>query len=751
MFPFNWPEEGLVPKDFMQFELQFYRTICYFLPCESVHFVSGEQFAAADRCKEKDDGDYPEIWKAGVNLVRKGRQPVVNEGGSLLFLPVWQNEKVVAVAVLSGGASIKYGEYSAEWLHERSRLISRELRRTKQWAFDPESGLLTGRQLRENIETLLQMEVKAATPKEENLGYGKGEQILGAFWSVFLLEIFPKASNSGQSSADIARAGACLHSFVGDMVPLNHFGSGLFGMMWNSDNREEFRNLGYSLLRKLKRQNFSRVYIGIAPVTPSEGGGNRNNYSQLADLIMTDAWMSLKEARRRGPFALCSASGGMAERTFRKPGALIISGLQKLWRTSRKFSIVFIKADCGVVTDGNFPKRVCSLVGEEGVVFAENNIEAFIYLPAMDGPESLAWLASFRGKIAKLGGATYSMGVAAFPCAGFSKAEIPINARKALVHTAFYGPNTATVFDGVTLNISGDVYYNEGDLRSAVKEYKRGLTIDPGNINLMNSLAVIYAQVNRYNLAIPLLEEVLQRDPKDFMALFNLGFAYLRKKDQVNSLKYFEKALAVDGKYFDLLLQLGQIYCTTGKYQKAVDLLSKAEKTGSVSPSLAEGKSWQTNDAGGPGKDIGRGLIFMHLGQAYQGIGAKKEAMGYFQRAIGYNPRDAESLSRLGQLYLEEKQGNDIALSLCRQAVLIEESNPLFWLRLAQVHVAMKNRSEAVKFLQRCLTFDKKNTDALLMLGGLYKKMGQKHKAALTYKRVLKLDQKNSQALRALK
>jgi len=63
-------------------------------------------------------------------------------------------------------------------------------------------------------------------------------------------------------------------------------------------------------------------------------------------------------------------------------------------------------------------------------------------------------------------------------------------------------------------------------LVSAIKEYKRGLQIDPDNINLLNSLGVIYAQINRYHQAIPLFEKVLGIDSEDFMALFNLGFAY---------------------------------------------------------------------------------------------------------------------------------------------------------------------------------------------------------------------------------
>jgi tetratricopeptide (TPR) repeat protein len=466
---------------------------------------------------------------------------------------------------------------------------------------------------------------------------------------------------------------------------------------------------------------------------------------------MAQAWTSLKAARRRGPFALCSASGGMAAQILRRPETATAAALKKLWRRGKRFSVVLVKRDQGGQNQADFSKRFTILVGERGVVLPESASEAYIYLDDFDGQESLLWLESLRKKITELGDATYSMGIASFPCAGFAKAETPSNARKALVHTAFYGADTATVFSGISLNISGDVYYNEGDIASAVREYKLGLQLDPENINLMNSLAVIYAQINRYHLAIPLFEQVLKLNPKDFMALFNLGFAFLRRNNLANSLNYFEKALAVDNTYFDLLLQLGQIYCAVGKYKKAVEILSKAEKTAPVSPSAVEGKSWQAKGEGEAGKDIGRGLVFTYLGQAYQEIGKNKEAMTYLQRAIGYNPKDAESLSRLGALYQEEDQGNDIALSLCRQAINIEETNALFWLRLARVQIAAKKMAEAVPSLQQCLALERKNQTALLLLGEAYAETGRRHKAVLIYKRVLKLDQKNKQALRALK
>ena len=52
------------------------------------------------------------------------------------------------------------------------------------------------------------------------------------------------------------------------------------------------------------------------------------------------------------------------------------------------------------------------------------------------------------------------------------------NACKALDHGAFFGPDACVVFDAISLNISGDRFYQSGDLNAAIDEYHFALTLD---------------------------------------------------------------------------------------------------------------------------------------------------------------------------------------------------------------------------------------------------------------------------------
>ena len=212
------------------------------------------------------------------------------------------------------------------------------------------------------------------------------------------------------------------------------------------------------------------------------------------------------------------------------------------------------------------------------------------------------------------------------------------------MHAAFFGPGSVVVFDAVSLNISGDIFYGDGDLESAVREYKRGLVCDANNINLLNSLGVAYAMMDKHKMAHQCFNKVLTLDADNFMALYNLGLGEELLGHDKSALARFEKAIAVhpdDSEVRDikkdLQFQLGRLYCTTGAFQKAIDMLLL----------------WYENAKGT--KNAGR--AFRYLGKAFHGLEKKGEAMTWLQRALQFDGYDAEAMGLLGEIYLEHGRG----------------------------------------------------------------------------------------------
>jgi len=247
----------------------------------------------------------------------------------------------------------------------------------------------------------------------------------------------------------------------------------------------------------------------------------------------------------------------------------------------------------------------------------------------------------------------------------------------------------------------------------------------------LNSLGVTYAQMNRYHLAIPLFEKVLAVDGGDFMALFNLGFALLARGETGAALSRFEEALAIDGQSFGLLLQLGKMYCRAGRHEEAIDVLLKGREVATAET------------------DFNPGLVYRYLGQAYAGLGRNREAMANLQRAVSHNPRDAASLSLLGGLYDLEKQGDTIALSLCRQAVGLDGSRWQYWSRLGRVELSQGDGAGAIGSFEHGLRVDGRRAELWFDLGRAHEMLGNR-KAIKMYEKVLKLDGSHREAAAAL-
>ncbi len=702
-FPFLPHYAPLGNKDLDLLAPLFAKTIKDFCPCAAVYLVGPEI---------SGDG-IPAQWKVGIEVVRNGLQPVKDNGRQAsLYLPLWGGDSLCGVAVLTG-VEPWVMELTAATLLDKSSLISRELEFVKQGAIDPHTGLGNVKVLQARLAALCQQGQEAGADEPERSH------------CLLLLEIFPKAKDAGHALVEVSRAGAYLDSLIGHLSPPCHLGNGLFSLFWEGVDEAKALKVADQLLQWLKRENMPRVHVGIAECQGSP---------QDSEKILEEAWQALQTAYKRGPFGLCSfrTVANRASHPLYPPPRQVVSRLGKEMKKYDRFCLVEMRSDgegCQA-----FPEQTLRQVeGGEASIIALSPSRGYVLLPDFDEDAALEWCRLAKIALADTG-PSYSYGIALFPCADFKRSELIANSRKALLHTSFFGPGTFTVFDGVSLNISGDIYYNEGDMVKAAREYQRGLDLDPKNVNLLNSYGVTLAQMARYPKAISCFEEVLAIDRGNFMALCNLGFAHLARGQEIKALASFEEALSCQDDHFDLLLQLGKLYCRSGRYEDAVQVLRKAERIG-------------PRDV----RDVSHGAVHRYLGEAYYHLGIRKDAMASLQRAIRHNPQDAVSLSALGELYSLEEQGSDIARTFCRQAVEIDDQDWGHWLRLARVELAYGDLQAAHEALKEAMRLDRDRADIFLLQGEILEAQYKQGAALKAYERVLRLDDGNKTARQAVK
>ena len=552
-----------------------------------------------------------------------------------LMLPFSVKDGERIVAIISGADPLFLQKVSEDWLLDIKETVEREFLLIKHARIDSLTGLLNAA----NLYSLL-----------DKYGTNEGMHLI-------LVELIPKRASFHEALRYAQKCATLLVDFMPAGSVLHSLGQSAFAMVLQHNLAGKPPEIERALVNYLKKAGCHRVHVGssIAKVQPEADQQNLSGRQML-----DEAWTALGHAVKRGPFSFCDFAqlAHPENHPLAPPDRNIVRRLGRLWSSSDNFCLVQFRSDNEI---WSVDKLIVPCI-QQGTALSEGD-SVFVYLEGTKASDALQWAKEIIDRIDDpVKNIHVSAGVSSYPYCDFRKSEMVLNCRKALLHAAFYGKSSAVVFDAISLNISGDIYFGDGDLAKAVNEYRRGLTCGGRDVNLHNSLGVALAMMNKLSPALLSFKRGLAIDRTNFMALYNLGLGEQARKRKTEALGYLEKAL----KYFtpeeggrelvsDLTLQLGILSCELGKYAAALNHLV---------PWLAQNKA-----------STSAGRVHYYLGEAYHGIKDNRNAMTALQRALRFDEMDDRAMSLLGRIYLEEGEGDQIALSLCRKSVDLEPSN----------------------------------------------------------------------------
>jgi len=127
------------------------------------------------------------------------------------------------------------------------------------------------------------------------------------------------------------------------------------------------------------------------------------------------------------------------------------------------------------------------------------------------------------------------------------------------------------------INLS-DLYYKNGDIASAVGTLQRGSYELQDNLAIAHLLARVYIEDQRWDDAIVELERVLDGEPDNYDAYYDLGHVYFELGDYETAIDNFENVLAYeDNQNTELLyFALAQAYEANNQIDKAISNYLKA-------------------------------------------------------------------------------------------------------------------------------------------------------------------------------
>lgn len=124
----------------------------------------------------------------------------------------------------------------------------------------------------------------------------------------------------------------------------------------------------------------------------------------------------------------------------------------------------------------------------------------------------------------------------------------------------------------------GQAYQNANALLRAEFWYKRAVELAPDNLSFINKAGTVLVQQEKIEEGMNMLQQSLEKNPKQPEVLTNLGFAYLLKGNLNEALRYYNLALSLNPDDEQALLNKAAVLNLQGKKFEAKELLKQILK-----------------------------------------------------------------------------------------------------------------------------------------------------------------------------
>lgn len=311
------------------------------------------------------------------------------------------------------------------------------------------------------------------------------------------------------------------------------------------------------------------------------------------------------------------------------------------------------------------PDAVAGRYGLGGIAF---------YLPGVDGEALRDMAVEIEEQASAALDTEIAIGGSVFPFLTFKRTDMLDNARKALDHAVLLPKPCIAVFDSVSMNLSADRRFTDGDIYGAVEEYRQALLADESNLLARNSLGICYAQLGRLKEARREFEHVLELDDTDVMALYNLAWASHRLGNLDHAVEVYEKCLTYDPEHMFSMIRLGNIAERNKNYRSALEWYEKAgEQQG------------------------GDRLVLRSLARIHRALGDNQQCREYLHQALNANHNDDQAMYLLATLYMETGEDPQVAEVLARQCSALRPDRDEYWEVLVRALQAQGKAEEARK------------------------------------------------------
>ncbi len=283
----------------------------------------------------------------------------------------------------------------------------------------------------------------------------------------------------------------------------------------------------------------------------------------------------------------------------------------------------------------------------------------------------------------------------------------------------------------------------------AIAAFRQCIHINKAHSDALNAMGSLLSKDGQYDEAIQALVAASNLSPQNASIWFNLGHAYVDKKQYKNGADAFKRSIEIHSDYWNAFNGYGLCLGEMGQVDEAIDLLKRCLEQ---EPTLKNAdinlirylvQSEQFNEALDRSQtaieqwpDVVQFYVFKSV--AHQHFKEQDLALEALEKAIELEPENTFALNHMSNYLYALGQWKD-AETHCLKSLELEPDSPKSLNNLGRVRLMRGDLDNARSFYQRALEIDSEFSDVHNNLGNLFLYTDQLEDSLKAFDRAIEL------------
>ncbi|MCK4858469.1 MAG: tetratricopeptide repeat protein, partial [candidate division Zixibacteria bacterium] len=296
----------------------------------------------------------------------------------------------------------------------------------------------------------------------------------------------------------------------------------------------------------------------------------------------------------------------------------------------------------------------------------------------------------------------------------------------------------------------GMVYEHTKQDESARESFLKVLEYKQDYLDVRTHLARLYFNQGDYDTARQYARQRVESDETDLAAVYILADLLRREGKLQEACKYLEKIVSIEPEHEAALLALIESQRQLGNQPEAmrwVDHLLKKQPTSYHGLNL-KAEILMALEKYPEAIAVYRRLLEAYpddadthnnLGNCHFKLGEFQEAITGYAKALTIKPHLEVALRNIGLSYFKLGEADNAVLKLSLYLDYVPDDGEILYL-VARIYLDQSKYTEAIRYLERCVTLDPHSAELICRLADCYLKLGHIESARMGYLQAAKLD-----------